>query len=187
MSAEDAGWYFAYGANMSDAVLTRRHIRSLEARPGLLRGYARTFQVPGMPLAEPRFATVVEAPDAQVHGVLHLISSEGLELLDRYELNQERFEVQVDSPSGTITATTYRSRVMVPEKGCSRRYKRLLVDGGRTHGLPPEAIAELEALPVAGVPGLDLMMSRIVVVLEAAERAPAPFRWLYRLLGHREP
>ena len=181
------GWYFAYGANMHDSVLTRRGVRSLNAMPGVLEGYKRTLQMPGIRFAEPRFATLIESSRSRVHGVVHEMTGDDLLLLDRYELNQERFEVQIQSAETTVSATAYRSRLLVEPGPCSRRYKRLMIEGARDHGLPEEAIAELTLIPVGGVPGLDRTIGPMLRLLEAAERSNTPLRWLHRLLERREP
>ena len=68
----DLVWNFAYGSNMNDGVLKqRRGIKTAASRPGVLRDYALTFDLAGIPFQEPGFGTVESCAGGVVHGVAH--------------------------------------------------------------------------------------------------------------------
>ena len=70
--AADLVWNFAYGSNMNDGVLKqRRGIKTAASRPGVLREYALTFDLAGIPFQEPGFGTVEPCAGGVVHGVAH--------------------------------------------------------------------------------------------------------------------
>ena len=70
--------YFAFGANMARSVLTgRRGVVPLDAAPGRVKGHTLAFNLPGIPLVEPAFASIERAePDAECHGVLYTLTPE---------------------------------------------------------------------------------------------------------------
>lgn len=77
------GWYFAYGANMDEAVFVkRRQIKLLDAATARIDNYALCFNVAGVPYEDPgqggvRKLTALESgPDFEkhcVHGVAYLL------------------------------------------------------------------------------------------------------------------
>lgn len=152
---EEPRYYFAYGANMNTRVLVRRGLAWVGGEPGVLRDYECLFAVPGLPWIEPGFLTVRQAPGDLVHGVLYEMSADDLQALDGYESEQVRFVVSIETGSGTYEATTYRSKRFVPGLKPSRRYKRLVVQGARDHGLPEDWIARFEEQPHHYVPGVS--------------------------------
>lgn len=145
----DDVWYFAYGANMSRAVLARRGVVPLSSEAGVLRGYRHRFSHEGLLPIEPAFANIEPSSDDVTHGVLHLLSTDGLAHLDRIE-GAEYLQVDVaveGARSGTVTARAYLNPHPTSGKIPSRRYLACLCDGAREHGLPAEYIAQLEAQP----------------------------------------
>ena len=167
-NATGSEWYFAYGANMATRVLERRGLRWAESRPGVLADYRWTIAVPGLPLVEPGFATVQPCAGAHVHGVLYRMASSDLAALDSYEADQDRFEVDVSSRSETFRATTYRSHRFQEGLRCSRRYRRLLLEGASQHALPEPWIAMLSDLPVAYFPVLSELFGGTLWLVERA-------------------
>ncbi|CAF3875071.1 unnamed protein product [Rotaria sp. Silwood1] len=67
---------FAYGANLQPKVLSgRRKIQPIESIPGILEGWQLMFDLRGIPAVEPCFGNIKENPDAEIHGVLHKMTS----------------------------------------------------------------------------------------------------------------
>ena len=145
----DGVWYFAYGANMSRAVLARRGVTPLSSEAGVLRGYRHRFSHEGLLPVEPAFANIEVAPDDVTHGVLHLLDPAGLAHLDRIE-GAEYLHVDVTvagARSGAVSARAYLNPHPVDGKIPSRRYLACLCAGAREHDLPAHYIAQLEAQP----------------------------------------
>jgi sulfite reductase (NADPH) flavoprotein alpha-component len=149
--------YFAYGANMSASKLARHGIRVASAEPARLDGYRLAFDLPGIPLIEPAFASIVRAPGETVHGVLYRMSERDADRLDRFESPRyRRAPVEVTGTlSGRAPAFAYENRMPVAGLVPSRRYLRLLCEGARDSGLPGEWIDFLRAHESAYVPLLS--------------------------------
>jgi gamma-glutamylcyclotransferase len=146
-------WYFAYGSNMSGAILRgRRGLVPLACRPATLPGYQLVFTLPIGP-GERGVANVEPAPGASTCGVLYLLSAADCERLDGTEgvpRVYRRHTVEVVADDGArIPAFTYHSPFRTVGRKPSARYLRLLLDGCREHCLPAEWVAYLEALPLA--------------------------------------
>jgi cation transport regulator ChaC len=149
----DAFWYFAYGSNMSGAVLRgRRGLQPLAARPATLHGYRLVFTLPIGP-GERGCASVEPDAGASMCGVIYLLSASECEHLDRTEgvpRVYRRVPVEALTADGErLAAFTYQSMVRDERRKPSARYLGLLLDGCREHCLPAEWIAYLEALPLA--------------------------------------
>jgi len=149
----DALWYFAYGSNMSGAILReRRRLAPLACRPASLSDYRLVFTLPVGP-GERGVANVEPAPGTSICGVLYLLSAEDCARLDRTEgvpRFYQRHTVEVLASGGErIPSYTYRSEFRAEGRKPSPRYLGLLLDGCREHCLPAEWVAYLEALPLA--------------------------------------
>ena len=149
----DALWYFAYGSNMSGAILReRRGLAPLACRPATLADYRLVFTLPIGP-GERGVANVEPAPGESICGVLYLLSAEDCARLDRTEgvpRFYQRHTVEVLASGGErIPSYTYRSEFRAEGRKPSARYLGLLLDGCREHCLPAEWVAWLEALPLA--------------------------------------
>jgi cation transport regulator ChaC len=149
----DALWYFAYGSNMSGAILReRRGLSPLVCRPATLADYRLVFTLPVGP-GERGVANVEPAPGESICGVLYLLSAEDCARLDRTEgvpRFYQRHTVEVLASGGErIPSYTYRSEFRAEGRKPSARYLGLLLDGCREHCLPAEWVAWLEALPLA--------------------------------------
>jgi len=149
----DALWYFAYGSNMSGAILReRRGLAPLACRPATLADYRLVFTLPIGP-GERGVANVEPAPGESICGVLYLLSAEDSERLDRTEgvpRFYQRHAVEVVASDGErVPAYTYWSEFRADGRKPSARYLGLLLDGCREHCLPAEWVAYLEALPLA--------------------------------------
>jgi len=149
----DALWYFAYGSNMSGAILReRRGLTPRACRPATLGDYRLVFTLPVGP-GERGVANVEPAAGSSTCGVLYLLSAEDCERLDRTEgvpRFYRRHAIEVAASDGErVPAYTYRSEFRSQERKPSARYLGLLLDGCREHCLPAEWIAWLQALPLA--------------------------------------
>ncbi|KAJ5509895.1 hypothetical protein LT330_007210 [Penicillium expansum] len=59
MAADKKGiWYFAYGSNMRSSVMKRRGITALDAKVVVVSSHYLTFDIFGIPYAEPSFASI---------------------------------------------------------------------------------------------------------------------------------
>lgn len=148
-----AHWYFAYGSNMQSATLRgRRRIEPLEARVGRLAGYGLCFDIPVGP-GERGVANLCTNPDSTVWGVLFLLEPEQHSHLDRTEGVgaglYRRVKVEVDASGQIVIAETYISEIRDPVRRPSHRYRSLLIEGAREHGLPVAYLAALEEWPLA--------------------------------------
>lgn len=146
-------WYFAYGSNMSGAILReRRGIQPLVCRPGTLPGYQLVFTLPIGP-GERGVANVEPVSGAATCGVLYLLSIGDCDRLDRTEgvprVYQRHAVEVVDRDGSPVPAFTYQSPFRTEGRKPSARYLGLLLDGCREHCLPAEWVAHLEALPLA--------------------------------------
>jgi len=147
-------WYFAYGSNMQRATFVgRRGMRPQRSLAGRLDGYRLTFNLPVGP-GERGVANLITEAGYVTHGVLHLISSEEFERLDRTEGVGVGYYVRapvvvLDSDGCSIDAWTYLSVRGVVGRKPSARYIALLLEGAREHGLPVDYIRALEALDLA--------------------------------------
>lgn len=164
--------YFAYGANMSRAVLARRGVAPLSSEPARLDGWRLRFSHPGLLPIEPAFANLEPGAGEAVHGVLHRLRAGDLERLDRLEgAEYLHEEVTVASAAGEVRARAYRNPHPVDGLRPSRRYLTSLLAGAREHGLPAEWVAALEAQPSLHVPLVSDAAARLVGVAERLRAA----------------
>ncbi len=149
----DALWYFAYGSNMSGAVLRgRRGLEPLVCRPAMLPDHRLVFTLPVGP-GERGCASVEPDIGTSTCGVLYLLSAPDCDHLDRTEgvpRVYRRLAIEALAADGErVSAFTYQSLFRDERRKPSARYLGLLLDGCREHCLPSEWIAYLEALPLA--------------------------------------
>lgn len=166
-------WYFAFGANMSSPVLEkRRGMTLLRAERARVQGWARAFVERGVPLLEPVFSGLVEAPDDECWGVVYELSVKDSRRLDGLEASgYSRVYVDAESESfGTVRAFAYASSNPVYGRKPSRRYLRLLLDGAREHGLPADVIDSLLAEPSVHIPVLSSLVPMMAGIFEAIAR-----------------
>jgi hypothetical protein len=129
----EALWYFAYGSNMSPGTFVdRRRMRPLATRWGWLAGYRLSFDLPIGP-GERGCASVTAAPDARVAGVLcQHAEADQLDPQTHY-----RHILVGSTQTGRRIPFTYQTAVSQPGRRPSRHYLDLILDGARTHALPP--------------------------------------------------
>ncbi len=179
-------WYFAYGANMSAEVLTRRGLAPRHSEPAWLEDHARRFSHRGLIFTEPAFANIEPEAGERVHGILHRIRDQELGCLDRIEgAEYAHIEVTVQRVVGApVQARAYRDPY--PARGLlpSRRYLRCLCIGATEGGLPEAEIATLAAHPARYVPLLSELTTLLVGTGERLRRAGLrPELWRMRRRG----
>jgi cation transport regulator ChaC len=147
-------WYFGYGSNMNRAIFEdRRGMRPLETRWGWLEGYRLRFNIPVGP-GERGVANVEPERGARTCGVLYLLTAEEADRLDRTEgvhvglYHRIAVDVLVEGESRLATFT-YQSSMTAVGRKPSPRYRRLLLEGARHHGLPSGYVTFLESLELA--------------------------------------
>jgi len=145
-SASEGSWkYFAFGSNLHTSVLEgRRGIFPLQQSPGYVDDYRLAFNILGVPLIEPSFASVEYCPGEQVHGMVFTLDWEAWSTLCRTEgvpfgYVPEPIEVQLYTGEA-VAAWTLRASPMarVPrwrETAPSERYRRLICEGAAQRGL----------------------------------------------------
>lgn len=150
----DALWYFGYGSNMNRAIFCeRRGMRPLKTCWGWLEGYRLRFNIPVGP-GDRAVANVEPGPGARTCGVLYLLTVEESDRLDRTEgvhaglYRRIPVEVVVEG-QGQVATFTYQSSRTAEGRKPSPRYMRLLLEGARHHGLPPEYVKLLESFELA--------------------------------------
>lgn len=138
--------YFAFGANMDIAGMSRR-CPTAEA-VGAARLDNHRFAI-----VQPGFATVIEAPGATVHGVLWRLGSRDINVLDAYENISSglygRAEKPVRHGVRTLRALTYF--VVEPRPGRPKPgyLEDCVLPAARHWKLPQGYIRSLEAFVVA--------------------------------------
>jgi hypothetical protein len=169
-------WYFAYGSNMQRATLCeRRGIACQRALAARVPGWRVVFDKPPLvPIGE-SFANVIPDPTATAFGVLFEIAERDLDHLDLTEGvligNYDRVPITahpLEHGDTVIAAHTLTSARRDASLNPSPRYMGLVIDGATEHGLPPEYIAELRAVPTGAEslqakllrPLLDAVMRR---------------------------
>jgi gamma-glutamylcyclotransferase len=137
--------YFAYGSNMA-AKRIRERVDGAEARcRAYLDGWRLVMDKPGRDGSAK--VNIVLEPGAGVWGALWELAEAQLLRLDRHERGYARVAVTVFAETGPLAATTYASALRGAAEALAPGYKELIVAGAREHGLPPEWLAWLEALP----------------------------------------
>lgn len=136
-----------------DVLAGRRGLQPLDAQPAVLPGHRLVFDLPGVPMVEPAFASVVPDATACVHGVAWTLTPADMARLDSFESGRyarRPHAVQVRGRATEAQAYVNRrpGRALLP----SRRYLLLLARGAEEHGLPAEHIAWLRAHPAGDLP-----------------------------------
>jgi len=135
--------YFAYGANMNAAAMSRRCPKSRAL--GRARLVRRRFII-----TEAGFASVAPDPRANVHGILWDLALADVPALDRFEEIARGLYRKISQPvlresGGPASALVYigsSSRVGEPQPG----YLESVIDSAREWSLPVSYVAYLETL-----------------------------------------
>ncbi len=149
---EDRVWYFAFGANMHDSAFRqRRAMCPLEWRAGRVCGYRLRFNLEGRPRGKAAPANLSADADAEVWGVLYLITRAGLVHLDSTEgVPGRRYRhlwVEAEDTDGNrLPAVTFIADGKETDGRPSLRYITMLREGARAHGLPDPYVRFLESV-----------------------------------------
>ncbi|MCB9755268.1 MAG: gamma-glutamylcyclotransferase [Myxococcales bacterium] len=137
---------FFYGAQMLHPESVAR------GRVGVVDGYAVDFTAVGVPVFEPAFANLEAAPGQRAHGVVTELSDAAwaeVRAVERsYRVTRVRAALRTGEVVECVSLTT-GPRAGRPGRP-SARYARLLVEGARAHGLPPEVVARYERAAADG-------------------------------------
>lgn len=148
----DRVWYFAFGANMNDkAFRERRRMRPIEWRVGRVKGYRLRFNLEGRPKDKAAPANIFPDTDADIWGVLYMITRKDLVHLDSTEgVPGRRYShlwVEAEDGEGNpLTAVTYIAEGKESDGQPSLRYIELIRDGAKAHGLPDRYLRFLEGV-----------------------------------------
>ena len=149
--------YFAYGSNLEPVQMAERCPGHRVIGRAVLRDHGIRFRGYGRDW-KGAVATVVPDPGHDVHGVVFTLTADDYRALDGYEGYDgpgaesslyDRVPARVElEGGGAIDVETYVMRPRA-EGSPSAKYRDALVKGMSHHGLPAEAIAEVERAPVA--------------------------------------
>ena len=148
-------WYFAYGSNMQSATLRgRRGLTWSRALAARVAGWRFVCDKPPLvPAMGESFANLVPEEGAEAYGVLFELEADDLAHIELTEGvligNYRRTDVVAEPLGGAevVTAATLVTDARDAALAPSERYRAMLVDGAREHGLPAEWIGFLESLP----------------------------------------
>lgn len=135
--------YFAYGSNLASHRMRERVPSARAAGPLFLPGYQITTDKAGRDGTGK--ANLKARPGAGVWGVGWQLDPSEWPLLDACERGYARIRVE---PAGvTVAVATYVSDRLTADPVLASEYKAIILSGAREHGLPPDWISLLEALP----------------------------------------
>ncbi|HSB69331.1 MAG TPA: gamma-glutamylcyclotransferase family protein [Candidatus Methylomirabilis sp.] len=143
-------FYFAYGSNMHPGQMATRCPGCYFVAAARLRDHRLAFTRPWAAWDGDGVADILHAAGSVVEGVVWEIAEEHRRALDRYEeypTAYDRKDVVVETFDGrTLAAFAYFARPLGSFRP-GRRYLHSLIEGARAHGLSPEYVASLEAIP----------------------------------------
>ena len=142
--------YFAYGSNMHPGQMRKRCPGCTFVAAATLRDHRLVFSRLWAAWGGGGVADIQPAPGSVVEGIVWDITETHRRALDEYEEYPKAYtrkDVVVETFDGRpLTAFAYVARpagIHNPR----RRYLRQIIDGACAHGLSPEYIALLEAIP----------------------------------------
>lgn len=165
----DKEYYFAYGSNLLDKVISSRRSIKIESwERATLNGYKFVFNCPGLNKYEPAFANIEQQEGHSVHGVVYslpkvefdgLVSSEGgMYSVIEFYLNLESGE--------SVKAKSLASKKTIEESTPSLRYLKLLIEGAEEKQLNQEYIEQLKTVKHAPTPpGYEFICKLMAVYL----------------------
>ena len=142
--------YFAYGSNMDPDQMRKRCPGCAFVAPARLPDHRLVFSRSWAAWGGAGVADIQASPGSVVEGVVWEISETHRDALDEYEeypTAYTRKDVVVETFEGkTMTAFAYFAKPFGRYRP-GRRYLQSLIEGARAHGLSPEYIAFLAAIP----------------------------------------
>ncbi|KAF5384032.1 hypothetical protein D9757_006949 [Collybiopsis confluens] len=182
-------WYLAYGSNLStNGFLVKRNIAPLDTRIVLVDGLALTFDNPGVPYIEPRFANcrLVSSPlkqwspaeawtgdNGSLMGVAYLLNAADYLTILKSEGGGSSYQ-PVLAPAISLASNGARTEQIIhayalitprTRKGIgypSSRYLNLLRKGAREHRMPEAYITYLDSLPSYRISSLRQKIGRFL-------------------------
>ena len=143
--------YFAIGSMMNKTSLTMRELKPSKSRPAFLRDFELIFGMKyGMAAARP-------CPGQEIHGVVHRITKEELDKLDKIETWYVREKVEVSSyeevkskVTETLLAYVYvfnpelvsKDPELFNEFPPKERYMDILKEGAKHYGVDKEYVSK---------------------------------------------
>ncbi|KAK4182317.1 hypothetical protein QBC35DRAFT_510212 [Podospora australis] len=164
-------WYFGYGSNMVTSVMRSRGTELLEVKAVCVPGYILTFDVFGLPYAEPAMASIAKyrtpsvsgGPDSEitklgippdVHGVAYLLSRADIQKLIASEGGGVAYReitisgIPLEGMDESISMITLIAKYpRRPNAAPSLRYLTLLRQGAEENKLPHQYRDYLESIP----------------------------------------
>jgi hypothetical protein len=139
---------FAYGSDMCLGRFLEYGVHpQAPGAPGRLPGYSLRFSKRSSDDGSGK-ANVEPSAGGEVWGVLYTIPNNELPLLDKGEGGYRRIRERIVGDSEQVKAWVYIAKK--PSNDTALRpftwYRRFMVEGSRSHGLPPEYIRVLEAI-----------------------------------------
>jgi gamma-glutamylcyclotransferase (GGCT)/AIG2-like uncharacterized protein YtfP len=143
-------FYFAYGSNMDPDQMRKRCPGCSFIAAARLRDHRLVFSRPWAAWDGAGVANIQASSGSIVEGVVWEITETHRDALDEYEeypIAYTRKEVIVETFEGmTMTPFAYLAKPLGSYRP-GRRYLQSLIEGARAHGLSPEYIAFLAAIP----------------------------------------
>ncbi len=158
-------YYFAYGSNMSTRYLYNvRGVLPAQSQSGMIEGYQVSFMKPGLNALEPAFAYLIKSEGKNAYGVLHLVSKQDLEKIEKSEGKIYQWRIlPVKLSNGQMIEAQTLVRLSAGDIGKpSRRYLQILVEGALEHQLPATYVSELREMPSVYVPVLSELMGDLL-------------------------
>jgi len=138
--------YFAYGSNLLVGRLTERIPGASRHGIGSLQDHRLVCDKAGRDGSAK--ANLRPHAGAVVWGALYTLPSGGLDRLDPFEGGYRRAEVGILIRTGEIVrAVTYLSDRRTDDPTPFDWYRAMILEGARSHDLPEDYLALLEALP----------------------------------------
>jgi hypothetical protein len=140
-------YFFAYGARMNSDTMRRDLPDAVAVGPARLDGYRLVFNVPSRSWGGGA-ANAAAATGEHLWGVLWDVGDADVKALDSFrgdDRMQRVLEVEVEGPEGSVKATTFS--IDSPERfvAPTDRYLAMLRAVAEDHGLPGEALSEIDA------------------------------------------
>lgn len=160
--AEQLYWYFGYGSNLnSETFLGRRGIQPFKHMRMLVPGWRLTFDIAGIPYAEPGFGSIEQirgettprhgTTQPELQGVAYLVTAKDYEHIIATEGGDSSYAqilVHAIDPATGQGMSVWTLQAKHPRKGCqpSLRYISIIRQGAKQHDFPVEYIQYLESV-----------------------------------------
>jgi hypothetical protein len=133
-------WYFAIGSMINPISLYLRDLTPLISYPARCSNHKRVFRGPG------GMADIEACPEADFHGIVHLLSDEQMALLDGMELGYNRIVVNsINYQDQSHLVYVYKMKTdTVSTNLPSERYLDIIIKGCEYYKVQPEYINRLK-------------------------------------------